>query len=88
MRIESKVVLQNNEIGAAIFQAIEKEGRILLALDLGQPPESQPVFFHPNQAALIKISERELDYRHVGNPIDLSEYLNLPHNRRGFFRVK
>lgn len=75
----------------AIFVGVEVEGQIWLALDKAPTePGIYIVLLHPPQRDLTKIaqSECEVVYRHDGQPIDVSEYLGIPKERRGFYLVE
>jgi hypothetical protein len=74
-------------VSYATFRAVEERGQIGLVLDLEpQEPGIYMRLFHPVQSTLIKIAEStdEVVYRHTGQPIDVSQFVDLPAGRRGF----
>jgi hypothetical protein len=89
VKVESRVKLDKEGVqtGFAIFRATQHENHVLVYLDLApEEPDTDSIRFHLSRQALLVITEThsELVYRNVGQPIDISDYIHLPEERRGF----
>ena len=99
LKIESEAIVLNaegsTEIVTVQFDATENpsdSGEILLVLDRGLSDSLGNILLSPEvyrapMRVLQKTSQRGLSFLHLGAPIDVRRYMQLPQSRRGFFRV-
>jgi hypothetical protein len=83
--IESRVIKASGEKDFAVFDSTEIGGQTYLVLDKGNGRDILPEYFHPESSLLKYGSGGEVRCHHVGLPIEVGKYQDLPRERRGFY---
>ena len=84
MKIEARVKVASGEIKFAVFDSDSFQGQRLLILDRGLAPNTKTVFHRIESQLLKHDTSAAIHWHFVGEPIDVSDYENLPADRRGF----
>ena len=74
-------------VSKARFEAVQVKGEIWVVLDWANPePKPHNVLEHLLKQDLVETSRSsaEIRYNHIGPPIELWNYVNLPDERRRF----
>lgn len=80
--VESRVITARGETVRAEFRSKKFGGKTLLILDRGNGADIPPKYFHARY--LTPWTQGGWNCRHVGPPIEVGEYQDLPPERRGF----